>query len=145
LKPLPRIYLALAIAAIGLGTFVVVRQAVAPVPPVTTGCLDARFEGAETGPGPAWATVVLSACPHFDETTLDLWIDSSLDSAAQGGLIFQGSGPGDPHRWPRYLRVRWLSKDSLLVEHTAEVRFLDRRVSVGSIHIRYAELAGTSR
>jgi hypothetical protein len=144
LKPLPRVYLAAALAALGLGAYVVGRQLVAPVPPAKSGCLETQFDSAVAGQRLPWARIQLFACPHFDETTLDLWIDAPFDSTDLGGLVFRGSGPRDPHRWPQYLRVRWLNEDSLLVEHTAEIHFLDRRDSAGAIRILYHERAGES-
>lgn len=143
MKPLPKVYLAAALAALGLGGYVVGRQVVAPVPPATSGCLETQFDSAVQGRRPPWARIQLIACPHFDETTLDLWIDAPFDSTELGGLVFRGSGPNDPHRWPQYLKVRWLSDDSLLVEHTPDIHFLDRRNSAGTIRILYAELASS--
>jgi hypothetical protein len=143
-KPLPRVYLAAALAALGLGAVAVGRQIVAPVPQAKSGCLETQFDSAVAGQRPPRARIQLFACPHFDETTLDLWIDAPFDSADLGGLIFRGSGPRDPHRWPQYLRVRWLNEDSLLVEHTTDIHFLDRRDSAGAIRILYHEFVGES-
>lgn len=143
--PLPRFYLVGAITTLCLGLFLLARQVVAPSPAVVTGCLTADFDSAEGSLRPRWAEVHLRACPHFDETTLELWIAAPINDphdmiGAEGGLIFSGSGPADPRRWPQYLRLNWLSRDTLQVDHTAEVHFLNRYDTVGTIHIVYSDL-----
>jgi hypothetical protein len=143
--PLPRIYLLGAITALGLGLLLLGRQVVAPVPAATTGCLTADFDSSEESLRPRWAEVHLRACPHFDETTLELWIAAPLDSETEGGLIFTGSGPADPRLWPQYLRLNWVSRDTLRIDHTAEVHFLDRNDTVGPIRILYGNLVAGPR
>ena len=88
---------------------------------------------------PPWARIRLQACPHFEAAAVALWIDAPVDSAELGGLILSGSGPADPRRWPQYLRVHWLNQDSLLVEHSADLRFLERQNVVGRIRILYRD------
>jgi hypothetical protein len=140
LKPLPRVYFLGAVLAIGLGIYVVARQIAVPLPPATSGCIEAEFDSAGAH-RPRWARIRLQACPHFDAAAITLWVDAPVDSAELGGLILSGSGPADPRRWPQYLRAHWLNQDSLLIEHSADLRFLERQNVVGRIRILYREFA----
>jgi hypothetical protein len=144
ISPLPRVYLAGALAALGLGLYLLGRQAVSPQAAAATGCLTADFDSDGASPMPRWAELHLQACPHFDETTLYLSLAAPIRSGHQSGLIFSGTGPGDPRTWPRHIRVTWTSPQLLRVAYSREVRFLSRADSVGPVRIMYSEFDSPS-
>lgn len=127
--------------ALALGLFVLGHELVAPVPPVTTGCLAVTFDTLRVPGDPTRRWVELGACPHFDRTEVDLTVHLQTDSTNRsGGGIFSGSTPGGPRDWPHHLRVQWRGPETLLVEHDAGVRFLSRWDTAAGIGIVYRPL-----
>ena len=143
LNPLPKVYLLAALATVGLGAYLLGRQVIAPTPNATTGCLTTDFDSGNVAVH-GGSQLHLQACPHFDETTLYLWIETPVGDTTEGGSIFSASGPPDPHTWPRYLRIRWDGPGQLSVAHTREIRFLSRADTLGSVRIVYSKLDAPS-
>lgn len=140
LNPLPKAYLLAALAALGLGGYLLGKQVLSPTPDATTGCLTTDFDSGAPAPTHGWRALHLQACPHFDETALFLWMDTEVNDTGGGGAIFSATGPPDPHAWPRYLRIRWDGPETLSVAHTRDIRFLSRAASVQAVRIVYSEL-----
>ncbi len=144
LNPLPKIYLLAALATLGIGAYLLGRQVIAPTPDATTGCLTTDFDSGGSSATGGQKALHLQACPHFDETTLYLWMETPVGDTSGAGSIFSASGPSDPHTWPRYLRIRWVGPGELSVAHTGDIRFLSRADTVGSVRIVYSELDAPS-
>jgi hypothetical protein len=140
LNPLPKVYLLAAFAAFGLGAYLLGRQIMSPTPDATTGCLTTDFDSGGNSGTSGERELHLQACPHFDETTFYLWIDTRVDDTVGGGSVFSASGPSDPRAWPRYLRIRWNGPRELSVAHTRDIRFLSRVDSVQGVRVVYSEL-----
>jgi hypothetical protein len=143
-RPLPRFYLLLAVGVLGLGLYVLTRQIVHPLPDATIGCVSADFAESGGSPKPAWAQVHLRACPHFDESYVDVWVDAPIHDPHQGGWVLDGTIPGDPRRWPEFMRVRWLSAETLRVEHSPAMRFRSRSDTAGEIRVLFVTVGADS-
>ena len=144
MRPLPRFYLLIAVAVLGLGGYVLTRQILHPVPDVSVACISADFHDSEGSLQPSWAQVHLEACPHFEESSVNVWIDSPPEGTHQGGGVLGGTIPGDPRRWPEFLRLRWLSPETLRVEHSAAVHFEYRRDAAGDIRVLFVTVGAGS-
>ena len=144
LNPLPKVYLLAALATLGLGAYLFGRQVIAPTPDATTGCLTTDFDRGDNLATHGGRELHLQACPHFEETTLYLWMETPVGDSNGSGSIFSASGPPDPRSWPRYLRIRWDGPGKLSVAHTREIRFLSRADTVAAVRIVYIELDSPS-
>jgi hypothetical protein len=99
------------------------------------GCVVTTIPGPDTAHEPA-AYLELHACPHINETLLDLHLYTPEDGGPSG--IFSGSGPEDPHRWAESLTIRWLTPNSVEVAYGPDVTFLSRRKVAGPVRFHYA-------
>jgi hypothetical protein len=145
LTPLPRLYLVLAVLVLGLGADLVVIRLRRP-PAAAESCVDAELPAPDSLLVRPHMYFGLRACPHFDETTLELALYDDGDAWPPGrhDYAFVGTGPAGAHRWPQFLRVRWLSADSVEIAHSSEVTFLYQHARVGPLQLVYALLDSPS-
>ncbi|MEO8634046.1 MAG: hypothetical protein ABI587_02105 [Gemmatimonadales bacterium] len=104
------------------------------------GCVVTTIPGPDTAHEPA-AYLELQACPHINETILDLHLYTPEDGGPT--VIFSGTGPEDPHRWAESLTIRWLTADSVEVAYSPDLTFLNRREVAGPVRIHYASVRRT--
>lgn len=146
MTPLPRAYLLGAILALGIGAFVLGHQLVAPVLPVTTGCIEVTFDTLHVPRDRSRRWAQMEACPHFDRTEINLSIGMPAESAQMsGGGVFLGSQTGAPIEWQRHLRVHWRGPDTLIVEHDESMRFISRWDTAGGVIVLYHALGAPDR
>jgi hypothetical protein len=136
---LSRLYLIPALAVAILGPLAVRAHLNQPhyLPGPGLGCVVTTIPSPDTLHVPA-SFLELQACPHINETTLELRLHSPNPDSS--GYVFNGSGPEDPHRWAETLSIRWASNSLVHVRYEPDVTFLERHDTAGPVHIRYTSV-----
>ena len=131
-----RLYLIPAFAVIALGALALRAHLLQPsyLPGPGLGCVVTKIPGPDLRHEPA-AYLELQACPHINETILNLNLVTPEEGGPSG--IFTGTGPEDPHRWAESLSIHWLTDTRVEVSYGPEVTFFDRRESAGTVRFRY--------
>lgn len=134
---LSRLYLIPAAVATILGLLAIRAHLGQPIYPIGPGfgCVVTTIPGPDTVHVPS-AYLEVHACPHINETILDLHLYTPEDGGPSA--VFSGSGPENPYVWSESLRVRWLTDSTVAVTHSPQVSFLYRRDEVGPVRFQYA-------
>ena len=101
------------------------------------GCIVTVIPGPDTLHSPA-AYLELHACPHINETLLDLDLYTPEDGGPSS--IFSGSGPEDPHLWAESLSIRWVTDSTVEVAFSPDVSFLSKRGDAGLVRFHYTQV-----
>lgn len=144
-RPLSRLYLVAAAAALTLGLVAAAVRIVRPPLADPGGCIEAEFVPPDNLHVPDSVHLLLRACPHISETTIDVALNPAFDHPERGGGVLSGSGPEGPGRWPEYLRIRWRSADTIEVSYTQALRLLSRARSAGPVGIVWLSLPALDR